>query len=66
MADSPNGARSPLATIVGYVILALVVIWLFNFVAGTIYWILRTIIAIVVILALITLYLKLKTPKDNS
>ncbi len=66
MADSPNGARSPLATIVGYVILALVVIWLFNFVAGTIYWILRTIIAIVVILALITLYLKLKTPKGNS
>lgn len=66
MADSPNGARSLLATIVGYVILALVVIWLFNFVAGTIYWILRTIIAIVVILALITLYLKLKTPKGTS
>lgn len=65
MADSRNGARSILATIVGYAIVALVVIWLLNFVAGTIFWIVRTIVAIVVVLALITLYFKLKTPKAN-
>ena len=57
-----SGARSVLATIVGYLIVAIVVIVLFNFVIGTIFWLLRTVIVVVAILALITIYLRLKTP----
>lgn len=57
-----SGARSVLATIVGYLIVAIVVIVLFNFVIGTIFWLLRTVIIVVAILALITIYLRLKTP----
>ena len=51
-----------LATIVGYVLVAVVVVVLFNFVIGTIFWLIRTVLIIVALLGLLTIYLKLKSP----
>jgi uncharacterized membrane protein YdjX (TVP38/TMEM64 family) len=62
MSTEPSGARSVLATIVGYVIVAIVVLVLFHFIIGTILWLFRTLVIIVVILGLITIYLRLKSP----
>ena len=49
---------------VGYVLFAVIVWFLFGWLVGTILWVLRTVLIIVVVLGLFTLYLKLKTPKD--
>ncbi len=57
-------SRSFLATVIGYVLLAVIVWFLFGWLVGTILWVLRTVLIIVVVLGLFTLYLKLKTPKD--
>lgn len=62
MTTERNGARSILATIVGYLIVAIVVLLLFNFVVGTILWLFRTLIIVVIVLALLTIYLRLKSP----
>ncbi len=57
-------SKSFLATVVGYVLIAVIVWFLFGWLVGTILWVLRTVLIIVVVLGLFTLYLKLKTPKD--
>ena len=62
MATQPSGTRSALATIVGYVLVAVVIIVLFNFVIGTIFWLIRTIFIIAVVVGLLLLYLHLKSP----
>jgi hypothetical protein len=62
MSTEPSGSRSVLATIVGYVIVAIIVLVLFHFVIGTILWLFRTAVIVVVLLGLLTLYLKLKSP----
>jgi hypothetical protein len=62
MPTEPRGARSVLATIVGYVIVGVVVVVLFNFLVGTIFWLIRTLLVIVVLLGLLTIYLRLKSP----
>ena len=54
--------RSILATLVGYVIVGVLVIVAFHFVVGTILWLFRTLVIVVVILALVTIYLRLKAP----
>ncbi len=53
-----------LATIVGYFLIAVIVLVLFHFVVGTILWLFRTAAIIVVLLVLLTIYLKLKSPPD--
>ncbi len=63
MANS-RSARSILATVIGWVVVAIVVWFLFGALVGTILWILRTILIIAVILGLVTLYFKLKSPKE--
>jgi membrane protein YdbS with pleckstrin-like domain len=55
-------ARSLLATIVGYLIVIVIAIVLLRFVLGTILWVIRAILIVVVLLALITVYLRLKAP----
>jgi hypothetical protein len=55
-------ARSLLATIVGYMIVIILAIVLLRFVLGTILWVVRAVLIVVVLLALITIYLRLKTP----
>ncbi len=56
--------RSLLATLVGYVLVAIIAWVLLRFVLGTIFWLIRTVIVILVIGGLLALYLSLKTPKD--
>ena len=53
-----------LATIVGYVIVAIVVLVLFRFVVGTIFWLIRALFVIVVLVALVVVYLRLKSPDE--
>jgi len=48
-----------LATIVGYVLVAVVVIVLFNFIIGTIFWLVRTVLIVAVVVGLLLLYLHL-------
>ncbi|MDP9463457.1 MAG: hypothetical protein M3P52_02440 [Actinomycetota bacterium] len=62
MSAQGTGARSLLATMVGYVIVAIVVLFLFHFIVGTILWLFRTLVVIVVLLGLLTIYLRLKSP----
>ncbi len=64
MAIERSTGRSILASAVGYVIAAIVVIWLLGAVIGTVLWLVRTAIVIAVVVGLIALYLKLKTPKN--
>ena len=64
MATEGNGARSLLATAVGYLIVAVVALIVFRFVIGTIFWLLRALIIVVVLLFLMAIYLKLKSPDD--
>ena len=62
MSTTPSRGRSALATIVGYVLVAVVVVVLFNFIVGTIFWLVRTILIIAVVVGLLLLYLHLKSP----
>ena len=62
MSTEPSGARSVLATIVGYILVAVIVLVLFNFLIGTILWLFRTLVIVAVLLGLLILYLRLKTP----
>jgi hypothetical protein len=62
MSTQPSAARSVLATVVGWVLVGVVVVVLFNFVIGTLFWLIRTVLIIVALLGLLTIYLKLKSP----
>ena len=55
-------ARSFLATIVGYLIVILLAVIVFRFVLGTIYWLLRAFFIAIVLIVLLTIYLRLKSP----
>lgn len=60
----PSRSRSALASVVGWVIVALLVIWLFGFVIGWIRFVLRSIVWIVLIGVLAVAYFTLKAPDD--
>lgn len=62
MQTEPSATRSVLATVVGYVLVAIIVVVLFNFIVGTFFWLIRTVLIIVALLGLLTIYLKLKSP----
>jgi hypothetical protein len=62
MSTQPSAGRSVLATIVGWVLVGVIVVVLFNFVVGTLFWLIRTVLIIVALLGLLTIYLKLKSP----
>ena len=62
MSTKRGSARSLLATIVGYVLVALIVLFVVHFIIGTILWLFRTLVVIVILLGLVTLYLRLKSP----
>lgn len=60
----PDQSRSLLATIVGWV-LAAIVVWLaLRFVFGTLGFLIRGVIVLVVIVGLLWAYLALKAPND--
>ena len=54
--------RSLLATIIGYVIVAFVVLVLLRFIAGTFFWLLRAVFIVVIFGVLVAIYLKVKSP----
>lgn len=58
--------RSLAATVVGYVLLALLAYFAFRIFLGTIYWLMRTVVLFLAIGLLVTLYLKLKAPNDGE
>ena len=60
----PSQSRSAIASAIGWVIVALIVIWLFGMVIGWIRFVLRSIVWIALIAVLIGVYLTLKDPPD--
>ena len=66
MASEQSGGRSLLATIVGWFLVAIIVLVLFHAVVGTVLWLYRTLVIVVVIVGLIALYLRLKSPPDSD
>lgn len=55
-------SRSFLATIVGYLIVIVLAVVVFRFVLGTIYWLLRAFFVVILLVVLLAVYLRLKTP----
>jgi hypothetical protein len=60
----PDRSRSLLATVVGWVLTAVVVWLLLRFILGTVGFVLRGVVLLVVIVGLLWAYLTLKTPND--
>jgi hypothetical protein len=60
----PDRSRSLLATVVGWALTAVVVWLLLRFVVGTVGFVLRGVLVIVVIVGLLWAYVTLKTPND--
>jgi hypothetical protein len=60
----PDQSRSLLATIIGWVLTAIVVWFALRFVLGTVGFLVRGVVLIVVILGLLWAYLALKVPND--
>jgi hypothetical protein len=60
----PDRSRSFLATIVGWVLVAVVVWLLLRFILGTVGFVVRAVVIIVVIVGLLWAYLALKAPDD--
>ena len=58
-------ARSLLATVVGYVLVALVAFWLFGALLGTIRFIVKAIFTLVVLAVVTSVYLRLKAPPSR-
>jgi hypothetical protein len=59
-------SRSALATVIGWVLVAAVVWILLRFVLGTVFWILRSLLVVVVLVGLLWAYLALKAPSDRE
>lgn len=59
----PGRTRSFLATVVGWVFVIVLAVVLFRFVLGTLFWLVRTILIVAVLVGLLSLYLKLKSPE---
>jgi len=60
-----GGGRSILATVVGYFLVAVIVLVLFNAVIGTVLWLFRTVVIIAVIVGLVVLYFRLKSDSPD-
>lgn len=65
MSKVGRGARNALASAIGYVIVALIALWVLKFALGTVFWLIRSVIALVILGGLIALYLSLKSPPDD-
>lgn len=57
---NPGGVRGFGATVVGWLIVAVIVYFFFGFLIGTIRWVLRLIVVFVLIGALLTVWFKLR------
>lgn len=54
--------KSSLATIIGWVIVALIVFWAFGFIIGTLRWLLRSVLLFALLIGLLFAYFALKDP----
>jgi len=54
--------KRSLATIIGWVIVALIVFWAFGFIIGTLRWLLRSFLLFALLIGLLLAYLALKDP----
>ncbi len=59
-----SAPRNVLASIVGWLIVALIVWWFFGWIIGTIRFLLRMLFVVIVLGALLTLYFKLRGDPD--
>ena len=59
---SRSGARSAVAGVVGWVLAALVLFWAARFLLGTVFWLLRSVIVVAVLVGLAVLWFILKAP----
>ena len=66
MASEQTGGRSVLATLVGYFLVGVIILVLFHAVVGTVLWLFRTVAIIVLLLGLVALYFRLKSPPDSD
>jgi hypothetical protein len=60
----PDRSRSFLATIIGWVLAAIVLWFALRFIVGTVGFVIRGVVLIVVIVGLLWAYLALKAPND--
>jgi hypothetical protein len=60
----PDRSRSVLATIIGWVLTAIVVWFVLRFILGTVGFLVRGVVLIVVVVGLLWAYLWLKAPND--
>ncbi|MFV0308232.1 MAG: hypothetical protein ACK5OX_10870 [Desertimonas sp.] len=58
-------SRSALATVVGWVLVAVIVIIGLRFVAGTLAWAVRSLAGVIVVVGLVVAYLWLKAPSED-
>lgn len=56
--------RSFAATIIGYLLVGLLAIWLLNAVVGTVFWLIRTLVFALVVGLLLAAYFALKSPRS--
>jgi len=54
--------KSSLATVIGWVIVAIIVFWAFGFIIGTLRWLLRSFLLFGLLIGLLLAYLALKDP----
>jgi uncharacterized membrane protein len=59
-------ARSALATVVGWLLVVVVILFAARFVVGTLAWFVRTFFGIIVIVGLFVAWLILKAPDDEE
>jgi hypothetical protein len=62
---TPDTPRSALASLVGWAIVAVVAWWLLGAVLGTVLWVVRSLVWVVIVGGLIWAYLALKAPSDE-
>ncbi len=61
MPQASDRSRSVLASVVGWIVVALVAYWLLGAVIGTLRWVIRAVVWIVVLGVLVSLYARLKS-----
>ncbi len=62
MVAQQSRTRSFLATVVGYLIVIILAVIVFRFVLGTIFWLLKALFVAIVLIGLLVIYLRLKSP----
>ena len=60
----PGRTRSIAATLIGYLLVGLLLIWLLNTVVGTLFWLIRTLLFALVVGALLAAYVALRSRHD--